>query len=119
MFKQEYSNFPLLQIMRIACFCWLDNFFQVCYLCTSPCHVGLVNVAMDIFKNGLVLINKPIFFAILFSIYLICLYVTYEFQSESTLYSLPECQGTPCSKQAPYLKFKWQQCDSNPQPLSS
>ena len=28
-------------------------------------------------------------------------------QSESTLDSLPECQGTPCSKQAPYLKFKW------------
>ena len=43
----------------------------------------------------------------------------YEFQSESTLYSLPECQGTPCSKQAPYLTFKWQQLDSNPQPLSS
>ena len=33
--------------------------------------------------------------------------------------SLPEFQGTPCSKQAPYLKFKWQQRDSNPQPLSS
>ena len=29
-------------------------------------------------------------------------HVTYEFQSESTLYSLPECQGTPCSKEAPY-----------------
>ena len=39
--------------------------------------------------------------------------------SESTLYSLPECQGTPCSKQAPYLKFKWQQHDSNQQPPSS
>ena len=36
-------------------------------------------------------------------------HVTKEIQSESTLYSLPECQGTPCSKQA----------DSNPQPLSS
>ena len=36
----------------------------------------------------------------------VCYYhVTYEFQSESTLLSLPECQGTPCSKQAPYLKF--------------
>ena len=32
---------------------------------------------------------------------------------------LPECQGTPCSKQAPYLKIKWLQRDSNPQPLSS
>ena len=37
----------------------------------------------------------------------VCYYhVTYEVQSESTLYSLPECQGTPCWKQAPYLKFK-------------
>ena len=33
----------------------------------------------------------------------VCYYdVTYEFQSESTLYNLPQCQGTPCSKQAPY-----------------
>ena len=31
--------------------------------------------------------------------------VTHEFQSESTLYSLPECQGTPYLKQVPYLKF--------------
>ena len=46
-------------------------------------------------------------------------HVTHEFQNESTVYSLPECKGTPCSKQAPYLKFKWQQRDSNPQPLSS
>ena len=37
----------------------------------------------------------------------VCYYhVTYKFQSESTLYSLPECLGTPYSKQAPYLKFK-------------
>ena len=50
----------------------------------------------------------------------VCYYhATYEFQSESTLYSLPECQGTPCSKQASYLKFKRQQRDSDPQPLSS
>ena len=50
----------------------------------------------------------------------VCYYhVTYEFQSESTFNSLPECQGTPCSKQAPYLKFKRQQRDSNPKPLSS
>ena len=32
---------------------------------------------------------------------------------------LPECQGTPCTKQAPYLKIKWLQQDSNPQPLNS
>ena len=25
-------------------------------------------------------------------------HVTYDIQSESTLYSLPECQETPCSK---------------------
>ena len=32
--------------------------------------------------------------------------------------NLSECQGTPFSKQTPYLKFKWQQCDLNPQGLS-
>ena len=32
---------------------------------------------------------------------------------------LSECQGTSCSKQARYMKFKWLQRDSNPQPLSS
>ena len=32
---------------------------------------------------------------------------------------LPECQGTPFSKQASYLKIKWLQRDSNRQPLSS
>ena len=48
----------------------------------------------------------------------VCSYhIINEFQSESTLCTLPECQGTPCSKQAPYLKFKWQQRNSNPQPL--
>ena len=50
----------------------------------------------------------------------VCCYdVTYEFQSESKLYSLHECQGTPCSKQWPYLKFKWQQQESNQHRLSS
>ena len=50
----------------------------------------------------------------------VCYYhVTYKFQSESIHIVLPECQETPCWKQAPYLKFKLQQCDLNPQPLSS
>ena len=35
-----------------------------------------------------------------------------------TLY-MPECQGTLCSKQFQYFKFKWLQGDSNPQPVSS
>ena len=43
----------------------------------------------------------------------------YEFQSESTLYNFPECQATPRLKQALYLKFRREQRDSNPQPLSS
>ena len=38
----------------------------------------------------------------------VCYYhVTYEFQSESTLYSLPECEGTPCSLLlSNYCQFK-------------
>ena len=36
----------------------------------------------------------------------VCYYnVSYKFQSESTLCNLPECQGTPYSKQAAYVKF--------------
>ena len=31
---------------------------------------------------------------------------------------IPECQRTLCSKQVWYLKFKWQEWDLNPQPLS-
>ena len=34
-----------------------------------------------------------------------------------TLY-FAECQGTPCWKQARYLKFKWLKWDSNPTPVS-
>ena len=45
-------------------------------------------------------------------------HVTNEFETESTNYSLIECQGTPYSKEAPYMIFKWQQRDSNPQPNS-
>ena len=49
-----------------------------------------------------------------------CYYhVMYAFQSEFTIYQLSECEGTRCSKQTWYLKFKWQQRDSNPQSLSS
>ena len=32
---------------------------------------------------------------------------------------MPECQRTPCSKQAQYRKFKWLQWDSSQQPISS
>ena len=42
----------------------------------------------------------------LFYIYCINVHVTYKFQSESTPSSLPECQGTPCSTQAPDQKCK-------------
>ena len=38
--------------------------------------------------------------------HIITVIITYKFQSESTIYSLPECQGTPCLKQAPHQKFK-------------
>ena len=52
-------------------------------------------------------------FDYMFLSYHVCIY-----EWMHTLY-LPECRGTPCSKQARYLKFKWLQRDSNPQPLSS
>ena len=55
-----------------------------------------------------------------FQCFWLCSYhVTYAIQRKSTLYLLPECQGTPFSKQAWYLKFNGLQWDSNPQALSS
>ena len=49
----------------------------------------------------------------------VCYYhVTYDFESDYTVYSLAECQGTPCSKEARYLNLKWEQGEPNPQLLS-
>ena len=42
----------------------------------------------------------------IYSSFLCYYHVTYEFQGKSTLYSFPECQGSPYSKQASYLNFK-------------
>ena len=54
------------------------------------------------------------------ALWILSIYYLHKTILNATLYSLPECQGTPFnSNQAPYLKFKWQQRDSNPQPLSS
>ena len=49
-----------------------------------------------------------------------CMLLSYHVRVWEWIYTLqmPDCQGTPCSKQARYLKFKWQQQDSNPQPFS-
>ena len=50
-----------------------------------------------------------------------CMFLSCHIRVSEWIYTLylPECQGTPCSKQARYLKFKWLQRDLTPQPLSS
>ena len=50
-----------------------------------------------------------------------CMFLSCHVRVSESVHTLqfPECQGTPCSKQAPHLKIKWLQRDSNPQPLSS
>ena len=50
-----------------------------------------------------------------------CMLLTYHARISEWIYTLyvPECQGNPYSKQARYLKFKWQQRDSNVQHFSS
>ena len=50
-----------------------------------------------------------------------CMFLSCHIRVWGWIYTiqLPECQGTPCSKQVQYLKFKWQQPNLNPQPLSS
>ena len=53
--------------------------------------------------------NRPVFKCFVFLRVTVCsCHFTYAFQKESTLL-LPESQGTPCSKQARNLKFKWLQ----------
>ena len=50
-----------------------------------------------------------------------CMLLSWHIRVSEWIYflKLPEFQGTPFSKQARYLKFKWQRWDSNPQSLSS
>ena len=49
------------------------------------------------------------------------LLLLYHVRVSHWIYTLkiPECQGTPRPTQVQYLKLKWKQQDSDPQPLSS
>ena len=75
----------------------------VCIHITNSCILVLYNhtkIHALPFSLYLVLIilNKQAY-----SLMTVCYYcVTYKFPSGSALYSLPECQGIPCSKQATY-----------------
>ena len=50
-----------------------------------------------------------------------CMFLSYHVGVSEWIQTLllPASQGTPCSKQVRYLKFKWLQLDTNPQPLNS
>ena len=50
-----------------------------------------------------------------------CMFLSWHIRVSEWIQTLqlPECQRTPCSKQAWNLKFKWLQLDSNPEPISS
>ena len=54
------------------------------------------------------------------TLYYLCVFTMSHRRSEwiYTL-TLPKCRGARCSKQAQYLKVKWLQRNTNPQPLSS
>ena len=73
-------------------------------------------IIRKVFQNGKDHRPKVMKASLLDSMFLLC-YVHVS-QGIHTL-EFPECQGTPCSKQLRYLKFKWLQRDLNPQPLSS
>ena len=47
-----------------------------------------------------------------------CMFLSCQVRISKWIHTLRlrECQETPCSKQAWYLKFKWLQLDSNPEP---
>ena len=62
-----------------------------------------------------------LFYVTLFNLVNDCMLLSCHVRVSEWIYTLQllECHRTPCSKQALYLKFKWQQRDSNSQPLSS
>ena len=123
------NEFPALALKKYiktdiknirSCLFWFD-FFSIFF--AQDCSKGVIYLFIYFsftlsWKNTYSHANVK---TMLKSIYLTVSYyhATYEFQSESTLYSLPECQGTLCSKQVPYLTCKWQQRYSKLQPLSS
>ena len=80
-------------------------------------YFGFFFCIMTLFS--IIFCMMTLFFVFYFEVYpalIVCYcHATYPFQIKSTLYSLwlTNCQGTPCSKQALYLNFKWQQPDSN------
>ena len=82
---------PVLQSARTSCY-QRHSF-----------HLNLQNIFSFLRRDTqkfLCLVKANLFLAV-------CYYhVTYVFESGSALYSLPECQGTPCSRHALCLKFK-------------
>ena len=65
-----------------------------------------VNEIVHVKRLNIVLILRD-FHAMMSFAGSVCYYhVPCEFQSDSKLYGLPECQGTPCLKQVPYMEFK-------------
>ena len=63
-------------------------------------HLYIITGLTFLYFTSLLNCQKGIFLTLCYH------HVMYKFQSESSLYSLPECQETPCSKQAPCLEFK-------------
>ena len=77
-------------------------------------HIGLLKLNTDANSRGVKLTctwsDKLFSYYWLGWLLTVCSYhVTYVFQSESTLYSSLNVKGTPYSKQARNLKFKWLQ----------
>ena len=108
----------------------VNLYFIVCLnvkelLARSRCHVwtlsdsiGIRTYKLLVFKQTLNHLAKlakwwAVLWVLICTVHLTVYYylVTYKFHSGFILYSFPECQGTPCSKQAPYLTFEWQQWD--------
>ena len=73
---------------------WLEAFSWWCF------NTPLLNITNGISIESLIflfLTFQSFTFECNEKIFTVCYYhVTYEFQSESTLYNLSECQGTPC-----------------------
>ena len=77
-----WSSLSLLKTMRSACFCWLFIFFQVRSAGIPSRDSDIVYITVNarvvtcnndfLFNNGIAVMNRPMFFAISFSLYFIC-----------------------------------------------
>ena len=79
--KQTFANFTIAKLVKLIIASSFESLTWMIELCWEFLSVGCIWLYAIITSRMSFRVNS---------------------------HSLSECQGTPCSKQGPYLKFKWQ-----------